>query len=316
MKKLTVALISGGISSEREVSLNSGNCVYDALNKEKYKIIRYDPKTDIKHLVTDASKIDIAFLTLHGCFGEDGRAQGLLDFLGIPYQGTGVLGSAIAMNKLISKQLYEHSNLTVPPYIFKKRNDFINVKECVEKIGLPMVVKPINGGSSIGMSFVKSSSRLKNAIDTAFKYDDEILLESYIKGIELTGGVIGNDKLEALPIVEIIPNDKHDFFDYDAKYTVGATQEICPARIDDDIAVQAQICAKIAHNTLCCKGYSRTDMILQKNKLYVLETNTIPGMTPISLLPLAAKTAGISFSGLLDTLIKLGIENHQQRESK
>ncbi|MDX2441556.1 MAG: D-alanine--D-alanine ligase [Desulfobacterales bacterium] len=310
MKKLTVALLSGGISSEREVSINSGNQVFEALDKEKYEIIRYDPQTDIARLVADASKIDVALIILHGLYGEDGTVQGLLDLLNIPYQGSGVLGSAIAMNKVISKQLFQKHGLPIPEYIIAKKGDTIDPAYCQKQIGLPMVVKPAEGGSSVGMSIVKTEDTLKSALKKAFEYDETVLIESYIKGIEITGGVIGNKDLQALPIIEIIPDEKHDFFDYEAKYTAGITQEICPARIDDSLTVQAQTYAKMAHQALSCEGYSRTDMILRDNDIYVLETNTIPGMTPTSLLPQAAHAAGLDFGQLLDRLIELGIERH------
>jgi len=312
MKKLTIALIAGGISSEREVSLNSGRQVFEALDKEKYQVIQYDPKTDLGRLITDSPQIDAALIILHGKYGEDGTVQGLLDLLGIPYQGAGVLGSAAAMNKLASKQLYEKAGLSVPPYISVRKGDATDIQKNTEKLGFPLVIKPVNGGSSIGMSIVKSEASLKEAVDKSFIYDDTILIEKYIKGIELTGGVIGNNDLEALPIIEIIPGESYEFFDYHAKYTPGATREICPARIDDALTEKAQNYAKTAHNALFCKGYSRTDMILSGEEIYILETNTIPGMTRTSLLPLAAKTAGISFSELLDRLIQLGIEAHHR----
>jgi len=312
MKKLTVALLSGGISSEREVSINSGNQVFEALDKEKYEIIRYDPQTDIARLVADALKIDVALIILHGLYGEDGTVQGLLDLLNIPYQGSGVLGSAIAMNKIISKQLFEKHALPIPEYIIAKKGDTIDPASCRKQIGLPMVVKPAEGGSSVGMSIVKTEDALKSALEKAFEYDETVLIESYIKGIEITGGVIGNKDLQALPIIEIVPDEKHDFFDYEAKYTAGITREICPARIDDTLTIQAQTYSKMAHQALSCKGYSRTDMILKDNDIYVLETNTIPGMTSTSLLPQAANAAGLNFGQLLDRLIELGIEGHKR----
>ncbi|MGD2029551.1 MAG: D-alanine--D-alanine ligase [Desulfobacterales bacterium] len=311
MKKLTLALLSGGKSSERDVSIASGNQVYEALNREKYDIIRYDPKTDISRLVADAPKIDAALIILHGPMGEDGTIQGLLDLLEIPYQGSGVLGSAIGMNKLVSKQLYEKSGLQVPPYMVIKRYDVLNPEKCAEQLGLPLVVKPIGSGSSVGISIVKSIDGLKDAVDNAFAHDAIVIMEAYIDGIELTGGVIGNDKVEALPIIEIIPDKSYDFFDYAAKYTAGATREICPARIDEALTQKAQAVSITAHNALFCKGYSRTDMILKDQDLFVLETNTIPGMTATSLLPLAADAEGISFSRLLDRLIELSIEAHK-----
>jgi len=308
MKKLTVALLSGGISSEREISLKSGDQVYEALAKEKYTIIRYDPKTDLARLVSDAPQIDVALIILHGPYGEDGTIQGLLDLLKIPYQGSGVLGSAIAMDKVISKQLYEVSGLQVPAYSAVKRSDVFNPEDFAEQIGMPLVVKPVNAGSSVGITIVGSMADIKDAVESAFDHDETILIEAFIPGIELTAGVIGNKVLTALPIIEIIPDKAHAFFDYEAKYTAGATQEICPARIDNALTEKAKTYAKIAHQALSCRGYSRTDMILNNEELYVLETNTIPGMTATSLFPQAAEVAGISFPKMLDKLIELGIE--------
>jgi D-alanine-D-alanine ligase len=314
MEKLTVALISGGISSEREVSLNGGNQVYEALDKDKYTIVRYDPKTDLAKLAADADKIDFALIILHGPYGEDGTVQGMLDLLGIPYQGSGVTGSALAMNKLTAKQIYEHSGIPIPAYIVLRRGDKLNSEDVVKRLSLPLVIKPVSCGSSVGMSIVKSKEELAEAVEKAFSHDTCILVEAYVEGVELTGSVIGNDTLEALPIIEIIPDKNHDFFDYEAKYTPGLTQEICPARIDETLTEKAQIYAKMAHSALFCRGYSRTDMILNGKDMYILETNTIPGMASTSLLPLAAKTAGISFTHLLDRLIELGLEAHQRGE--
>ncbi len=313
VKKLTIALLAGGISSEREISLLSGDQVHEALDNKKFDVIRYDPKTDLNRLVAEAPNIDAALIILHGPYGEDGTVQGLLDLLDIPYQGSGVLGSAIAMNKLVSKHLYERFGLLVPPYIVIQHNNAIDPEEYFERLGMPLVVKPVKGGSSVGISIVKSKESLKNAVDEAFNHDDTVLIESYIDGIELTGGVIGNKNLEALPIIEIIPDKEHEFFDYEAKYTAGITREICPARIDEDLTVKAQTYAKMAHSSLFCKGYSRTDMILKKREIYIIETNTIPGMTATSLLPLAAGAAGIGFSQLLDRLIELSIEEHKSK---
>ncbi len=311
MQKLTIALIAGGVSSEREVSLNSGDQVYAALDKEKYNIVRYDPKTDLARLVEDASGIDAALIILHGPYGEDGTVQGLLELLSIPYQGSGVLGSSLAMNKLASKYLYEKANLPVPPYIPLQKGEPLQPAAWEKQLGLPLVIKPNEAGSSVGMTIVRSLDTISEAVEKAFAHDSTLLVEAYIEGIELTGGVIGNRDLQALPIIEIIPDDEHEFFDYEAKYTAGVTQEICPARIDDEMTHKAQAYATAAHRALFCKGYSRTDMILRDGEIYVLETNTIPGMTATSLLPQAARVAGLSFSRLLDRLIELGIEAHQ-----
>jgi D-alanine-D-alanine ligase len=314
VKKLTVALLVGGVSSEREVSLKSGNQVYEALDKEKYNVVRYDPKEDIPKLIADAHKIDVALVILHGRYGEDGTVQGLLELIGIPYQGSGVLGSATAMNKLAAKKLYEQADILVPPYMVFHKNETLDPDICDSRIGFPLVVKPVEGGSSIGMSIVKGKKDLPDAAQKAFEYDHTIILEKYITGTEITGGVMGNDEPEAFPLIEIIPGKEYSFFDYEAKYQPGATKEICPARIDHLQTATAQSLAIKAHQALFCRGYSRTDMIVDlEGEIFVLETNTIPGMTPTSLLPQAAQAHGLSFSRLLDRLIELGIEEHERR---
>lgn len=309
-KKRRVALLSGGVSSEREVSLKSGRQVYEALDKTKYDIVCYDPKTDLLRLVKDAESIDIALIILHGAYGEDGSIQGFLDLLGIPYQGSGVLGSALSMNKFAAKSQFNLAGLPCPKGLWLSRNHPFHIPSLIHELGLPIVVKPLQGGSSIGMSIPKDENALSDAIHRAFKYDSEILLEAYIQGIELTCGVLGNgDALQALPVVEIVPDRSYSFFDYEAKYTSGATEEICPARISHDIEQKVKEYAIRAHKALFLKGYSRSDFILQGEEIYILETNTIPGMTETSLLPLSARAAGIPFSELLDKLIMLGIED-------
>lgn len=308
MKKLTIALLSGGISSEREVSLNSGNQVFEALDKSRYEVRRYDPQTDLPRLVADASGIDAALIVLHGPYGEDGTVQGLLDLLGIPYQGAGVLGSALSMNKLAAKRMYEQAGLTVPPYCVIRPGPLPELGACIRHLGLPVVIKPIQGGSSIGVSIVRTEKELKAAVEAAFRFDSAILMEAFIDGVEITVGVLGNDDLQALPVIEIVPGGQFAFFDYTAKYTAGATQEICPARIPAHHAERAQAIGRKAHEALFCRGYSRTDMILRGEEIFVLETNTIPGMTATSLFPLAAATAGMSFPRLLDRLIELSLE--------
>lgn len=309
----TIALISGGISSERQVSLKSGEQVYQALDKNKYAIRRYDPQTDLPKLMTDADTIDAALIILHGPYGEDGTVQGLLELLNIPYQGAGVLGSALAMNKLASKQLYERSGIPVPAYYVVNKAKAVDTETIISAVGLPLVIKPATGGSSIGMSIVRSADRLPSALDLAFEQDNTVIAEAFIEGVEITGAVLGNETAQALPLIEIIPDKNHEFFDYEAKYTAGVTEEICPARIDAELTQRAQSLAVMAHEALFCKGYSRTDMILRGREFFVLETNTIPGMTPTSLFPQAAQAAGISFGRLLDRLIELGIQAHHNR---
>ena len=308
MEKIKLALLSGGISSEREVSLNGGAQVYEALDKGKYDIVQYDPATDLALLVNDARNIDVALLILHGPHGEDGTVQGLLELLNIPYQGAGVLGSSVAMNKFVSKRLYRQAGIPTPEFLSFSRLDKVDIALCVEELGLPMVVKPVSAGSSVGMSIVKNAGDLGAALEKAFEQDTDVLLETYIKGLELTCAVIGNLDVEALPVIEILPGEGHEFFDYDAKYLAGRTQEICPARIDDSVREKVQELAVEAHKALFLRGYSRTDMILSDDGVMVLETNTIPGMTKTSLLPQAAKVSGYSFTQLLDRLIELAME--------
>ncbi len=316
MQKKTIALIFGGISSERDVSLSSGKQVHDALDKNKYDILTYDPKTDIPRLVADAAAIDCALIILHGPYGEDGTVQGLLDLLDIPYQGAGVLGSAVAMNKLLSKHLYERAGLTVPPYALACRGEAVDAAGIAAQLGLPLVVKPVETGSSVGMSIVRDAASLAAAVEKALAFGATAMIEAYVTGTEITCGVLGNQDLEALPLIEIIPGASYEFFDYEAKYQPGATEEICPARIDEQLTKMAQACAMTAHKALYCQGYSRTDMILKDGAFYVLETNTIPGMTATSLFPQSAKAAGITFTQLLDRLIDLGMAARRRQTTR
>jgi D-alanine-D-alanine ligase len=308
MGKLRVALLSGGRSAEREVSINSANQVYQALDKEKYDIRRYDPRDDLAKLVTDAREIDVALIILHGRLGEDGTIQGMLELLDIPYHGSGVLGSALGMNKIIAKRLYEHAGLPVARWLILQGDEPDPVSLVEKTFGLPAVVKPEQEGSTIGITIVRKPEDLGPALELARRYDRLVLVEEYLTGVEITGAVLGNRTPQALPLVEIIPGDKYGFFTYEAKYTPGATREICPARLSDALTRKAQDYAVRAHKALKCRGYSRTDMIACDDEVYILETNTIPGMTATSLFPQAAAAAGISFAKLLDRLIELALE--------
>jgi D-alanine-D-alanine ligase len=308
MKKMRLALIAGGKSAEREVSLKSGAQVYQALDKSKYDIRRYDPLYDLERLVREAADLDVALIIMHGRGGEDGTVQGLLDLLGVPYQGSGVLGSALGMNKELSKILYQQAGLNVARALFFNRADPLSPREIEAALGLPVVVKPVNEGSSIGVTIARRLEEVEAGLTAAFKYDHRILVEEFIDGREVTGGVLGNNDLKALPLVEICPARDYPFFTYEAKYKPGATVEICPARLDPELTAKAQKCAVTAHRALGCRGYSRTDMRIRDREVYVLETNTIPGMTATSLFPQAAQAVGLQFPELLDTLIELALE--------
>ena len=307
-KKLRLALLAGGKSGEREVSLKGAEEVARALDPQKYVVRRYDPATDLALLAAEADTLDVAFILLHGPFGEDGTVQGFLDLLSLPYQGSGVLGSALAMDKNLAKILYRNSGLKVPEWYMAAKEDIDNPSEILGQMGLPLVIKPASQGSSLGMSIARSEDEIAAGLIKAFAIDHQVMVEEFIEGREITGGVLGNDELAALPIVEIIPGDQYDFFDYEAKYQPGASKEICPAELDDPLTTRSQQYALTAHRALQLRGYSRTDMIVSGDDIYVLETNTIPGMTPTSLLPQGAAAAGLDFAALLDRLIELALE--------
>ena len=308
MKKIRLALLSGGKSSEREVSLKSGDQVLEALDKNKYDIKRYDPQTDLNQLIADAPNLDVALIIMHGRWGEDGTIQGLLDLLELPYQGSGVMASAVGMNKEVSKMLYQQAGLKVPREIYFSRHDIINAAAVEVVVGLPAIIKPVNEGSSIGITVAHSPEQVLDGINHALRYDHRVLVEEFITGLEVTAAVLGNDDLQALPLVEIIPGESYHFFDHEAKYKPGATKEIVPARLSPEMTTLVQECGLKAHQALGCRGYSRTDTIIQGNDIYVLETNTIPGMTATSLFPQAAAAAGIPFPDLLDRLVELALE--------
>jgi len=307
-KKLRLALLAGGKSGEREVSLKGAEEVARALDPQKYEVRRYDPATDLALLAAEADTLDVAFILLHGPFGEDGTVQGFLDLLSLPYQGSGVLGSALAMDKNLAKILYRNNGLKVPEWYMAQKEDIDNPSKIPDQLGLPLVIKPANQGSSLGMTIARSEDEITEGLKKAFAIDHQVMVEEFIEGREITGGILGNDELTPLPLVEIIPGEQYEFFDYEAKYQPGASSEICPAELDDPITIRAQQYALTAHRALQLRGYSRTDMIVCGDDIYVLETNTIPGMTPTSLLPQGAAAAGLDFAALLDRLIELALE--------
>jgi D-alanine-D-alanine ligase len=306
-KKIEIALLAGGWSGERDVSIKSGDAVYKALNKDRYNVTMYDPRDDLESLIRSRNDIDLAFILLHGKFGEDGTIQGLLDLLGVPFVGSGVLPSAIAFNKKMAKDIFKNAGLNViKDEILYKGKEF-SVDYIMDYLGPSTVVKPVAEGSSLGVSICHTREELIMGIQKAFLHDQEIMVESYIQGREVTCAVIGDKELETLPIVEIVPEQEHEFFDYEAKYTAGATKEICPAIIPISLKQKVEDCAKKAHNAIQCRTWSRIDMIIQGEDVYILEINTIPGMTDNSLVPLAARAAGISLPQLLDKLIDLSL---------
>ncbi|MBN2034337.1 MAG: D-alanine--D-alanine ligase [Deltaproteobacteria bacterium] len=307
MKKLRLAVIAGGFSGEREVSLKSGDAVERCLDPDKYEVSRYDPRDGLALLLEDREKIDLAFVLLHGKYGEDGSIQGFLDLLQIPYVGSGVLASAMALNKKVAKDIYRFAGLRVIEDVCLTVHQAFSVDQILKNLGPSTVVKPVSEGSSLGVAVCHDAESLEKGLEQAFMFDEEVLVERFVRGTEVTCCVLGNDVLSTLPLVEIVPSAEYAFFDYKAKYTPGATTEICPARVSARFTEEAQSAAKRAHRALGCRVWSRTDMMIHNGDVYLLETNTIPGMTETSLVPLAAKAAGISFPQFVDRLIHLSL---------
>lgn len=257
-----------------------------------------------------AGPVDVIVLALHGTWGEDGRIQGLLDTIGIPYTGSGVLASALAMDKVMAKKVLASEGLDVPAGVFVTSASDEELKRA-RSVGLPVFVKPVASGSSVGATIVTSADQLAPAIADALRYDERVLIEELIDGRELTVAVIGNDELVPLPVIEIVTN--REFFDYTAKYSSGESEEIVPALIPDHVARRAQDIAIRAHKLLGCRGMSRTDLMWSGDRMVTLEVNTIPGMTANSLLPKAARAAGIQFGDLLARLVDWALEDARRR---
>jgi len=306
-RKIRIAVLAGGWSGERDVSLKSGKAVYEALNRERFRVTLYDPRDDLNLLIRDKSEIDLALILLHGKFGEDGRIQGMLEVLQVPFVGSGVLASAMALNKRVAKDVFRRAGLPVAEDRTLRRGERFSADEIMERLGGAVVIKPVSEGSSLGISIARDPQRMLDGIEKAFRYDGEVMVEAYVGGTEITCCILGNEELEALPLVEIAPTEGYAFFDYEAKYTPGATREICPAPIAAALGESAAACAKAAHRALGCRVWSRSDMIIRGDTLCLLETNTIPGMTETSLFPLAARAAGMSLSDLVDRMISLSL---------
>jgi D-alanine-D-alanine ligase len=309
MAKLKVAVLMGGKSPEHEVSLVTGRGVVENLDKEKYEVvpITIPKETNDLEFLDLSPPPDLFFIALHGPFGEDGTIQGILDFLGYKYTGSGVLASALGMNKIMFKKVIKQENIPTPNWIVLNKSETI-LDEKLNKIGPSWVVKPSSQGSSVGINIVNKQKELKKALDKAFEFDNQVLVEEYIDGIEVSCGLLGNDNPRALPVIEICP--KTEFFDYQAKYNAEKCEEIVPARISDQLTEKVQDLAKRVYRTINCCGFGRVDMIIKDNHPYVLEINTIPGLTPTSLLPQEAKAAGISYSKLLDKVIEFSLSKN------
>ncbi|MEB3221845.1 MAG: D-alanine--D-alanine ligase [Candidatus Sericytochromatia bacterium] len=331
MGKLRVAVLMGGPSSEREVSLRSGQMVLKNLDPERYEAFAVELNDLLAAPVVIAGladRADFVFLALHGRWGEDGTVQGLLEVLGLPYQGSGVMASALAMNKVRSKAVYQELGLPQARWLdWRRVDDGQYVRGCsalhgdtplvpisadevasrtIAVLGTDLVLKGATQGSTLGLAMVDRPEAFTTGLGAVAAVDEEVLVEERIRGLELTAGVLGETPPLALPLIEILPRSS-DTFDYEAKYTPGATDEICPARLDEAITATVQELARRAHHGLGCAGYSRSDFMLRDGIAYILETNTLPGLTEGSLLPQAARVAGIMMPDLLDRLVRSGL---------
>ncbi|HIE42027.1 MAG TPA: D-alanine--D-alanine ligase [Nitrospinaceae bacterium] len=286
----------GGLSPEREVSIVTGNSIIEALNRKGLNALPVQVDHEIWKTL-QSNPIDLAFIALHGTFGEDGCIQGLLEYFKIPYTGPGVMGSALAYDKLKSKEIFKSNKIPTADYeVFYKRTS----EKTGRTLDFPVVVKPTNQGSSLGISIVKNENEWKPALKTAFTYSDEVIAEKFIEGKLLA---IGMQEMEPMPIVHIRP--KSGFYDYEAKYTSGKTEYICPADLEKNEADRCRKIAQQVFHVLRGRGFPRVDVILDNEGIpFVLEMNTVPGMTPTSLLPMAAQKMGLGFDDLVVEIIK------------
>ncbi len=310
MKQSVAVLV--GESSEREVSLKTSRGILKALEERGYRAILMEIDRELPARLL-AEKVDVAFIASHGRFGEDGTIQGLLEILGVPYVGSGVLASALALDKVMSKKVFMAEGIPTPEYhvIDGRQLKQSDVKWLVESIlaenSLPMIVKPSDQGSTIGLTVVHTEEDLWPALTTAVRYDQQILVERYIKGVELTVGIIGNDDPQILPCIEIA--SAKGLYDYEAKYTMGMSEHIIPPRLPLAAVAQVERLALRAHQALGCRGISRTDIMVDaEGHPWVLEVNTLPGMTETSLVPDAARAAGLSYADLVERLVQYALE--------
>ncbi|MDR1417593.1 MAG: D-alanine--D-alanine ligase [Endomicrobium sp.] len=299
LKNRKIGVLYGGISSEREISILSGKAVLSALKKMKLNVCGIDVNRNVEKKIKK-EKIDIAYLALHGQVVEDGTLQGMLEILGIAYTGSGVLASSLSMDKNISKNLFKCVNILTPQWNVLKKNEILS------DINYPIVVKPVACGSALGVTIAKNFKEFTKAAKKAFEYDSEIIIEQFVRGKEITVGVLTG---KALPVIEIVPT-KSQFYDYKAKYQKGCSKHIIPANISKKAYNTAQGYAEKIYKFFRCKAVCRVDMIVDKNdKVWVLENNTIPGMTETSLLPDASRVAGYNFGDLVLKIIESSIRN-------
>lgn len=340
MKKINVAILMGGKSPEHEISILSGQQVVNNLNYKKYNVlpvlisktgswqltskdnitslnnpiklmgtqkeIKLTNKKEINKINSmKDNKVNVIFIAMHGPYGEDGTIQEMLELMNIPYTGSGVLASALGMDKIKFRKIMKVEKIPIPNYIVVTKNQKIKT---IKSIGdFPYFVKPYNQGSSVGASIAKNQKELKKSLDEAFKYSDKVLIDEYIQGRELTCSVIGNNVPIALPVLEIVPK-RGDFFNYKSKYIEGGSEEFIPNNITKYTIDKVKKLSIKVYKAIGCRGFARVDFLLRNDNLYVLEINSIPGLTQMSLFPRSAKAYGLTYSQLLDKIIKLALE--------
>lgn len=302
--KKRIGVLMGGWSQEREISLKSGKMVSEALKRQGFQVTEIDVDRNIAEMLK-IKEIDIAFIVLHGVPGEDGTIQGLFEILGIPYTGSGVLASSISMNKIMTKKILQSSGIPVPKYFHGN----INLDTIKKVVGdPPYVVKPVALGSSIGVHIIRNIDNLEDTFYKVKKEHNNAFVEEFIDGVTVTCGILGK---EPLPLLELV--SKREFYDYKAKYTKGLTEFIIPARLDADVYKKTQEIALMTHKIVGCRGFSRVDMMVKGENVYVLEINSIPGLMELSDLPAEAKHIGISYD---EVILRILEEAHSRTMTK
>jgi len=313
--KEKIAVLMGGRSLERDVSLKSGHRVYEALRDKGYEVSKLDVD---ENLVVNLKQnpVDLVYIALHGKYGEDGTVQQLLEIMGIPYTGPGVYASAVGFDKALAKEIFRRKKVPTPEFFTLSAGSFREMgaagalEDVVSKLGLPIAVKPACQGSALGIKIAHSKEELPGALIGALSYDDKVILEKYIKGTEVSVSVIGNDNLEALPVIEV--STQKEFFDFESMYTMGQTEYFIPARLPEGLIKKVQEIAIRVHTVLNCRDVSRIDIMVDEDGApYVLELNTSPGMTETSLLPMAAAARGIEFAELVEMLVGFALERRR-----
>lgn len=307
LNRRKIAVLCGGRSRERDISLRSGENVYRAIKRLGLEPVKIDVAEDCPAQLINAG-VDLAYIALHGKYGEDGCIQGMLESMGIPYTGSGVLASAIGMNKVTTKRILLAEQIATPAFLLIRRGEEReSCRQAEEAIGFPLVVKPVEEGSSISISIVRDRASLLAKVREVLQLYRSVFVEKYVAGVEVTTGILEEEgRPVALPVLELVP--VNEFYDYDAKYTAGKTEFILPANLDEKIYRDVQDLAVRVHNTVGCRGLSRVDAIVDgDNRIWTIEINTLPGMTETSDLPAQAAEAGIGFDDLVKKILLSGL---------